>query len=432
VDSADDGSRSNRGGGRAPDSPNAPSLWRHGDFLKLWVGQTISIFGTYLSAFQLVAVLTVGATPAQIALLNGLRQAPGPLVGLAAGLWADRRRRRPLMIGADLGRALLVGSLPVAALLGLLRIEHFYVVGLLAGLLTVLFEVAYRAYLPSLVRREQLVEANSKLQTSDSAAEATGSSISGALIQVLGAPVTLVIDALSFLASAVSLLLIRAPEPSPRPSPDAAGAPPDVRRELAEGLRLLWRDPVLRASAGATGTLHLRYGIVGVVILLYWVNDLGLTPLLMGLIGGVGGVVSVLAALLAGRLTRRWGLGPVLIGGLALSGVTGLLLPLAAGPLPLIVGLLMLAQLGDGAHTIAGITETSLIQAVTPGHLLGRVHGGLRVVQWTAELVGLIAGGLLGELIGLRPTVAVGVGVGLLLPLWFILSPVRTMRAQPR
>ena len=187
-------------------------LWRHPDFLKLWAGQTVSLFSSLIGRFALplVAVLTLDATRAQVALLHVVAMAPGILVGLFAGAWVDRLRRRPIMIRADLGRTLLLLWIPSAALLGLLRIEQLYVVAALTGTLTTFFDVAYRSYLPTLVRREALVEGNSKLQASGSVVEVASFGIAGALVQLLTAPIAILVDAASFLASALSLGLIRA------------------------------------------------------------------------------------------------------------------------------------------------------------------------------------------------------------------------------
>src|SRR3990172_33096 len=206
-------------------------LWRHADFMKLWAGQTISEFGWVVrgDALPLVGVLTLSATPAQMGLLAALGSLPALLIGLPAGAWIDRTRRKPIMIAADLASAALLASIPVAYLVGALRIEQFYVVAALAGGLALLFDVAYTSYLPSLVEREHVVEGNSKLSASESVAEIGGSALAGALVQALSAPLAVAVDALSFLASAVSLALIRKPEPRPPPPPPPHPPPPPPR-----------------------------------------------------------------------------------------------------------------------------------------------------------------------------------------------------------
>lgn len=413
-------------------------LWRHPDFLKLWAGQTVSLFGSFVGGFALplAAILLLNATPPQLALLSAARLTPGLLVGLFAGVWVDRLRRRPLLIAADLGRALLLGSIPAAAVLGRLRVEHLYVVTLLAGILTVFFDVAYRSYLPSLVRREELVEGNSKLGATSAVAEVAGFGLAGALVQALTAPVAILFDAVSFVVSALSLLFIRAPEPAPRPflsgAKDQAGERRDTWREIGQGLRLVLRDPTLRAIAGAAGTLELFRNMIGVVLILYLTREVGLTPAVMGAIFAVGGISSLLGALVAERAARRWGLGRTLFGALLLSGGATCFLPLAGGPLAVAVALLVAQQVcGDGAATVYSINEVSLRQAVTPNRLLGRMNASIQFIEWGAMLTSLALGGVLGQAIGLRPTLVVAALGGLLAPLWLVFSPVRTLRGGP-
>src|SRR5438105_11611746 len=200
-------------------------LWRHPEFVKLWTGQTISRFGSEISqlAIPLAAALVLDASPAQMGLLSAFEFAPFLLLSLFAGVWVDRVRRRPVLIVADIGRAVILGSIPVAAVLGVLRIEQLYVVGLLTGVLTVFFDVAYQAYLPVLVSREHLVEGNSKLEVSRSVAQILGPGVAGALVQIITAPFAVAIDAASFIASALCLLPIRSPEP-PRVQAEARGS----------------------------------------------------------------------------------------------------------------------------------------------------------------------------------------------------------------
>jgi MFS family permease len=405
-------------------------LWRHPDFLKLWAGQTVSLFGTLMGrlAMSFTAIIVLGATPLQVALLNAAGLAPGLAIGLFAGVWVDRLRRRPLLVAADFGRALLLASIPAAWVLGRLRIEQLYVVALLVSVLTILFDVAYRSYLPSLVRREELVEGNSKLQASGSVAEVAGFGLAGAVVQALTAPVTILVDSVSFVLSAASLLLIRKAEPAPHPTEHE----PDAWREIGEGLRLVRRSAVLWASAGATGTVHLFQSVTGAIFMLYVTRQLHLSPLAQGVIYAVGGASSFLGALVAERVTRRWGLGPTLVGSLVLYSAGALCVPLASGPL-LIVLILLVAQqiVGDGAMTVYLVDQVSLLQASAPGHLQGRLNATVRIVELSAMLAGLLAGGVLGEAIGLRPTLFVGALGSLLASLWLVFSPVRALQDHP-
>jgi MFS family permease len=404
-------------------------LWRHVDFLKLWFGQTTSVFGSLIGGFALplVAALTLAATPMQMALLSAAGRLPELLFGLVAGVWVDRLRRRPLMVGVDLGRALLLATVPLAALLGWLRIELLLVVALLVGLLTVFFAVAYHSYLPTLLRREQLVEGNSKLEASNSVAEVAGFGLAGLLVQALTAPIAVLVDALSFVASAASLALIRAHEPAPTPPAER----PSLAREIGQGLRLVWADPILRALAGASATRELGVYLFVAVLLLFLTRDLALEPAVMGLLFAIGGIGSFVGALVAERVTQRFGLGPTLVATFVIAGVATLAYPLAGGPLWLIATLIAISQATDCVSTIHNIARSSLIQAVAPDALRGRVNATLRVLDQTAMLAGLLIGGLLGELIGLRPTMFVGLIGALASVAWLLASPVPALRALP-
>jgi predicted MFS family arabinose efflux permease len=341
-------------------------------------------------------------------------------------VWVDRLRRKPIMIGADLLRALLLVSIPIAFLGGSLRIEQLYVVAALVGGLSIVFDVAYRSYLPSLIARDQLVEGNSKLGASESVAEVGGSALAGALVQIFGAPLTILVDAVTFLFSALSLGLIRKPEPRPL-SP--AGYP-SLRREILEGLKALLGQAVLRALAGGAATLAFFGGFFGALYVLYAVGELGIAPAVLGLLIASGGIGSLLGAFFAGPLVKRFGLGKTLVWSLALTGALHLFIPLAGGPVWLAAAFLFVGQLaGDMARTVFSIHELSLRQAIAPDRLLGRANAGMEFVQGGVGTAGLLVGGFLGEAIGLRPAVWVAALGTMLACLWLIFSPVREMEA---
>jgi MFS family permease len=404
-------------------------LWRHADFLRLWAGQTVSLFGSLIGRFALplVAVLTLDASPAQVATLQIAEMAPGLLVGLLAGAWVDRLRRRPIMVWADLGRALLLFSIPAAALAGMLRVEQLYAVAILVGVLSTFFDVAYQSYLPTLVRREALVEGNSKLQASAAVVEVASFGVAGALVQLLTAPAALLVDAVSFLVSALSLASIRAPEPAPGPP---AGRP-NTWLEIREGLHFVLASPWLRPLVGVRATRDcFLYAWVS-MLMLFLTRDLQLPPLLLGVLFGLGGISSLVGAFAAERVVRHRGAGRALITGLFLSCLSLLFVPLAGGPLLLIAALVGAQQLFDGAATVYEINEASLIQGSTPDRLLGRVTASLRVVGWCAMIVGVLLGGLLGELIGPRGAMLVGAIGTLPAVLWLIFSPIRALQDMP-
>ncbi|MEW5985918.1 MAG: MFS transporter [Chloroflexota bacterium] len=410
--------------------PRLTGLWRHKDFARLWLGQTISELGSRITrdGVPLLAVITLGATPLQMGILSALGSVTIFLFGGIAGVWVDRLRRRPILIAADLGRAIVLATIPAAALLGVLRIEQLYAVIVLTGLFTVFFDVAYLAYLPALVEREHLVEGNSKLALSDSTAEVVGPGLTGVLIQAITAPMAILFDSLSFLASVVSLALIRKPEPPPA-SPAARQS---LWREAREGFRFVLRTPILLALAGSEGTLNFFGAFFGVLYSLYAIRDLGMGAAALGLTIAMGGVGSFLGALLAGRLVSRLGLGVTLVSSLLLLALSAFLIPLARGPLVAAVTLMMAAQLfGDCFRAIYFIHEVSLRQAVTPDAFLGRAHATLKLLVAGVSPLGALVGGALGQAIGVRAALMVAAGGTLLATLWLFFSPVYKLQKQP-
>src|SRR5438270_2266996 len=284
-----------------------PGLWSNADFVKLWLGQTVSNFGSGITgiALPLTAVLVLAATPAQMGILGALDGVSVLVIGLLVGVWVDRVRRRPLLIATDLGRAFVLSTIPLAALLGVLGIGQLYVVAALAGVLTVFFNVASAAFIPSLIPQESLVEGNSKLGMSDSLAEIGGPAVAGPLVQLISAPFALLFDALSFLFSACCLGLIHTPEPLPTALEQRKG----IWHDLIEGLRMVLKNPLLRALAGSAGIFSLFGNFVGTLYALYIIRQLGAPPIFLGFLVATGGVSALLGALMAERVVRRFGLG---------------------------------------------------------------------------------------------------------------------------
>ena len=374
---------------------------RDREFMKLWVGQTVSVFGSMVTrtALPFTAILVLGATPFQMGLLNAADLLPGIALGLVAGAWVDRLRRKPILIAADLARAALLISIPIAALASTLRIEHLYVVALLVGACTILFDVAYLSYLPSLVPRERLVEANARLEASASVAEVGAFGATGWLVQWLGAPAAIVIDAVTFLFSAGSLASIRAREPDP----PARSERRRRWRELIEGLRATFSEPELRTLAGSVVIHELSLGIGGAVFMVFVTRELGFEPGALGMFFAVGGVSAMLGAFAAAPLGARAGVYRVMIAGLVVSGLATLLVPLARGATATSAVLLIAQQLiGDAGAVIYSVHQISRRQAITPEHSRGRVNAGIRVLGLSLALVGALGGGLLAEAFGLR------------------------------
>ena len=404
-------------------------LWRHAGFMNLWIGQTISVFGSMIggTALSFTAILVLHATPFQLGVLAAAHLVPAFMAGLIAGAWVDRARRRPILIAADLGRALLLATIPLAAFLHLLRIEQLYIVAFLVSILTIFFDVAYQSYLPSLIRREDLVDGNSKLSASAAVSEISGFGIAGWLVQIFTAPIAILIDAISFVFSAVFVGLIRTTEPAV-PATDRQS----MRREIAEGLGEVLRNPLLRATAVCTVILDLSGGVYGTLVVLYMSRGLGFEPGILGMIWAVGGISSFLGAVAAARTTRRFGIGPAMVFGLLLMGISQLFIPLAEGA-TLVAALLLIAQqlTGDGAFTIYEINQVSLSQSVAPERLLGRVNASMQFIGLGATFAGSLLGGVLGETLGVRTTLVLGACGTLLAALWLVLSPVRALKVAP-
>ena len=400
-------------------------LWLQPDFLRLWSATTISTFGSFLTqtALGFTAILVLDAGPFEIGLLAAAELGPAVLVGLFAGTLVDRWPRRPIMIVADLARAVLLGSIPLAALLGTITLLQLYVVAATVSSLSVCFEIANRAFLPSLIPRQALVEGNSKLTASTTAAETVAFGSGGWLVQWLSAPIAILIDALSFVWSALLIARIRAVEPAPRPLDERYA----MRREIGDGLRAVLADPILRALTASNAILNLGFSIIGAAYLLYVNQALGFEPGVLGLIFAVGGAGAFVGSFLAARISAV-GVGVILTGSLLITAAGMGFVPLATGTGVAGVALLVGQQIiGDLAATIHQVYHFSLRQSITPHQLLGRVGASIRVIEAAAMLLGSVAGGLLGETIGLRPTLVTGTIVIALAAVWLLCSPVRLL-----
>ena len=405
-------------------------LWQQPEFMKLWAGQTISEFGSRITreALPYTAALVLAATPFQMGLLMAIGTAPVLIIGLLAGVWVDRLRRRPIMIMSDIGRAVILLFVPLAAIAGILKVEHLYIIAALVGILTVFFEVADQSYLPTLVSREHLVEGNSKLGATSSLAEIGGPPLAGLLVQLITAPISIIFDALSFVFSAFCIGTIRTVEPAP--------VPPEQRQkvwqEIAEGLRLVLRHPLLRPLAAASATHNFFGGFIGALYILFATTELNISPAFLGFCIAMGGVGAFGGAMLAGPAVKRFGLGTTLIAGLVISSLSLLLLPLASGPLVLIIAFVVISQvLGDAGSVVYLINATSLRQIVVPDHLLGRANASMHFLVGGVGPIGALIGGGLAELIGMRLTLLIGILGTLLAFLWIFFSPLRKLREQP-
>jgi MFS family permease len=385
-------------------------LLRHRDFRLLWGGETVSELGSQVSllAIPLLAVRTLHATTFEMGLLTAASTAAFLIVGLPAGVWVDRVRRRRLMIGADLGRVLALGSIPIAAAVGGLTLVQLFVVTLVSGVLTVFFDVAYQSYLPALVGREHLVEGNAKLTGSAQVAAVAGPSVAGGLVQAIGSSA------------------IRSPEPKPT-VPE--GGHRGLVVGIAEGLCFLFGNALLRAIAATTATSNLFSGVAAAVEIVFLVRQVHASPGVIGLLFALGGVGGVAGAFAAGPIARRVGGARATIIGIAGS-VGALLIPLTmpgAGLLYFGFGFLMVSF----SATVYNVNQVSFRQRLCPDRLLGRMNATMRFVVWGVLPIGALIGGILGAVFGLRTTLWIGALGQALAGIWLLASPMRGLRDFP-
>jgi MFS family permease len=405
-------------------------LWRHPDFLKLWSAETISQFGSQVTGLALpfVAIVTLDVTPFEVALLGIVEFAPFILVSLPAGVWVDRLQRRPILIVGDLGRAALLGSIPIAYGLDVLTIWQLYVVGFAVGVLTVFFDVAYMSYLPSLVSRDQLVDGNSKLEISRSGAQLAGPAIAGGLVQAITAPFAILVDALSFVASGLFVMRIRKREEVPERE---AGRSPfaGMKAELSEGLRYVLGHRYLRWIAASTAAFNFFGNVIWTMFLVYAVRELGLSAGTIGVVFAIGNAGALVAAFATSRVAGKLGVGPAIVVGAA-TGIAVLLVPLApeSGPIPYLVAAQLIMSFGV---VLYNVTQGSFRQAITPERLQGRMNSVMRFMVWGVMPLGMLLGGAIASAFSLHAAIWVGaIGMSLaFLPV--LLSPVRTLREMP-
>ena len=402
------------------------------DFLKLWVGQTVSVFGTQITilAVPIVAALTLKVTPFEFGLLGTLEFLPFVLLSLPAGVWVDRLRRRPILIIGDLGRAVALSSIPIAFAFGLLTIWQLYLVAFLNGCLTVFFDVAYQSYLPSIVERDQLVEGNAKLEITRTTAQRIGPAVAGVLITIVTGPIAVAVDAVSYAFSAVLVFWIRRPEPPIAPHHTATGKRPSMRVEIGDGLRYVTGHRWLRAIAATSGTSNLFAHMADAILILYLVTERGFSAALIGFAFSIGSIGVIAGALLTNRVTKVLGVGPMLV--LCAAGFSIAWLPIAAAPDALLFPALAGSIVALGFFGVAwNINQVSLRQAITPHRMQGKMNATMRFIAWGTIPVGTIVGGFLGGVIGLHDTIwvgALGSVVGFL-PVAF--SSIRHIREMP-
>ncbi|MCM2419346.1 MFS transporter [Streptomyces sp. RKAG293] len=403
-----------------------PALLRERPFRRYWTGQTVSLFGDQVSflAIPLAAVLVLHADAAQMGWLSAAGLLPALLFSLPAGAWADRRgSRRRIMIAADLVRAALMLSLPAAYALDLLTLTHLYVIAFAVGACSVAFDVSNATLFVSLVPPGQYVDGNALVNGSRAFSFVAGPSVAGLLVQILAAPLTLLVDAVSYLVSAGYLARISPVEPP---------AAPAEKGHFTAGLRFIAASRILRPLLAAAATVNFFNFVFHTIVVLYAVGELGLNAGMLGLVIGAGAVGGLIGAALSGRIVRRIGIGPAVVLGFAVFPTPLILVPLAGGPTPLVLGLLFLAEFISGFGVmVLDIASGSLQSAVIPDRLRARVTGAFRMFNHGIRPLGALAGGVLGTALGLRPTLWIATVGGVLCVLWLLPSPVPRIRELP-
>jgi MFS family permease len=407
-------------------------LLRHPEFRKLWTAETISQYGTQVSALgiPLIAALYLNVTPFEFGLIATIEFLPFILLSLPAGVWVDRLRRRPILIVGDVGRGLALLSIPIAYELHALTIWQLYAVGFINGCFTVFFDVAYQSYLPSLVERDDILEGNAKLEISRSSAQMFGPGVSGFLIGILTAPVAIILDSLSFFGSAAFVFRIRKAEPPPVRHETGDGKGPGMRAEIAAGLRYVLSHAYLRYIAACTGISNLFSNMLFAVLVLYLVRELGVTAAELGIAFSVGSVGFLVGAVLANRIAARIGVGWTIIISAFVFGPSGILIAAAPRELAL-AGASLSLLVGGLAGAIYNINQVSFRQAITPQQMQGRMNATMRFIVWGTIPVGSLLGGYLGGTIGLRDTIWVGAIGGVFSAVPLLLSPLKSLREMP-
>jgi MFS family permease len=404
-------------------------LLRGADFRNLWLGQTVSLFGDQVTliALPLAAVLVLHANAAEMGYLTAAELIPHLLFSLPAGAWLERvEQRRWVMIAADVGRAALLASIPIAYALDALTFAQLYAVAFLAGTFAVVFDISYMTLYVAVTRREDYVEANSLLNGSRAFSFVAGPSLGGVLIQLLSAPATLLVDAFSYVASAIFLGRIRAKEPPLEPAEGGMFA------QVKEGMRFIFRHDILRPSLISVATLNFFNFVFAALFILYATRELHVRAGALGLVLGAGAVGGMIGALVTGRLTRRLGIGPAFVLGMVLFPAPLLLVPLAGGPKSVVLAMLFAAEfLSALGVMILDITAGAIIVAFTPDRLRSRATGALRFVNFGVRPLGALAGGALGSAFGLRPTLWFAAAAGVLGVLWLVPSPVPRLLELP-
>jgi MFS family permease len=404
------------------------TLWRHRNFLLLWSGQTVSEMGSAVTqlALPLTAVVVLRASTFQVGALTAAAYAAFALIALPAGAIVDRRAKRWLMIWCDAARMLIIGSVPLAAALGVLTLGQLYAVAITAGVCTVFFDVSYQSYLPILIGKEDLVDGNGKLGASQSFAQVVGPGLGGGLVGLFGAARAMAADAISYAVSVASLLAIRAREEPPHPDQRQ-----QLRKEIAEGLSFVLRHPVLRKIVACTGTANLFGSMATALQIIFLIRVLHVRPADTGLLIALASLGGVAGGVLSGRVSRLIGSARIIWFSMLVLSLPQLLIPLAEPGW--LVALFVVGLAGSWFSAVMyNVAQVSYRQAICPSRLLGRMNAAVRWVVWGTLPLGGLLGGAFGTLIGVRPTLWIGFAGSWAAGWWVFFSPLRRLRDVPK
>ncbi len=395
-------------------------LWSNRDFLNVWAAETVSVFGSqfYLLAMPLAAVIIFDANASEMGVLFAVEMLPFLIFGLIAGVLADRRGRRSIMIICDFGRAIVLAFIPLAWYFDSLSWPIMYGVAFAAGTFTAFFDIAYQAYLPVLVKKSQLLDANSKLETSRASSQVAGPSVAGFTVDALGAPLAMVTNSLSFLGSAIFLLRVKTKEVVER-----AQIRKSVIGEIREGLDIVFYNKMLRGIAGCTATGNLFGSMSYAILMLFMEDSLRLEPSWIGIILAVGASGAVVGALASSRIVASLGLGKTIVASAILGGIPTILMILAY-PENAVIVLMPIWFLNGFLGVVYNVNQVSLRQSITPDRLQGKMNATMRFLVWGVFPVGGLLGGMMGDVVGLRTVLLIS-GIGTLISaIWVVLSPV--------
>lgn len=411
-----------------------PSLWRHRDFVKIWSAATVSTVGSQITiiALPFIALTMLGAGVFQVSLLTAVEMLPFLLFTLPAGAWLDRVRRRPVLVAADIGRGVILMSIPVSYVLGTLTMWQLYIVAFTTGTLTAFFDVADQSYLPAILDRDDLVDGNADLQISYSVAQIGGPTLGGNLIAIIAAPFALVIDALSFFISGGFISAVRRREVKPERRVDASGRPASMRAEIADGLRYVLGNRYLRPIAACTGTTNLfGAALFGIFPVLIW-HELKLPPAFYGTVMGLASVGFLAGAALSSRLPDAIGIGRTIVISAAMGSPAFLLMTLTPGNLTLAAVTLFVGWFVAGmSQVIYNVAQISLRQAITPPEMQSRMNATMRFIVWGTIPIGSLMGGVLATFAPVRVALIVAAVASFAAVLPVLASPLRSLREMP-